>query len=609
LAKLTHFASRRLREAPLTDLPSPPQSSATPLPSRPALAGTPDTAALKQVPETRALRERIRAQTIQTVARLDKSKPLARHEIETHGRAVLAELGLPEAYLGWTMVTLASAFWREEVMGIRPERRLLLLPRCLRNEGKCPAECNEIGLLCQDCGACSLSGLRAMAEKQGYRVLIAEGTPIVLQIILAGQADALLGVGCLRTLERALDKILLAGLPCMAVPLHCDTCCNTTTDEDWVREMIDTPYRPGSVLEQTRVHLLRGSAGLFEREALDRLAPQQRGGTRLSEANGQRLAALAPLATTEAVAYDFLAQGGKRLRPFITLAAYDALTGGRGAGPSGAEHVAQIPDAVKRIALAMEVFHKASLVHDDIEDDDPFRYGQPTLHRKYGVPLAINVGDYLIGLGYRLVASQRAALAADVVADILVRLSEAHTKLAEGQGAELAWRSARRQRLAPVEALRIYALKTAPAFEAALYAGVRLAGPAEPYGDVIAKFSRHLGVAYQILNDLDDWSDDPPNKQTPGTDVLGGRPTVLLALALENLPADARGELETLLATPSDPSATLDSVRRLYHEAAVFEKAAQLVTKHRARARQTADQIPDLNLRDLLHYFVDTTLK
>ncbi len=578
-------------------------------PARSALTGPRDTAQLKQVPQTRELRERIRALAIATVSGLDKSKPLARHEIEAQARTVLAELNEPEAYLGWTMVALASAFWREEITTIPPERRLLLLPRCMRNEQRCPAECNEVGLLCQDCGACSLTSLRATAEKQGYRVLIAEGTPIVLQLILAGQADALLGVGCLRALERALDKILLAGLPCMAVPLLSDTCHNSTTDEDWVREMIATPYQPGSVLEQTRVHLLRGATNLFKRDVLERLVPRQRSNTWLAETAGHALSALEPLAATEAVAYDFLLEGGKRFRPFITLAVYDALTGGHGTGPNGATHVAQIPDAVKRIAVAMEVFHKASLVHDDIEDDDPFRYGQETLHRKYGTPLAINVGDYLIGLGYRLVASQRDTLAADVVAEILVRLSQAHTKLAEGQGAELVWRDAHHKRLAPVEALRIYALKTAPAFEAALFAGVRLAGPAEPFGDAIVRFSRHLGVAYQILNDLDDWSDQQPNKQAQGTDVLDGRPTVLWALALEGLSADARRELETLVAAATDRPTTLARVHALYQQADVFEKAAQLVTKHRDRARQAADQTPDARLRELLHYFVDTILK
>jgi len=65
---------------------------------------------------------------------------------------------------------------------------------------------------------------------------------------------------------------------------------------------------------------------------------------------------------------------------------------------------------VKRAAVAIETFHKASLVHDDIEDDDAYRYGHETLHRVHGVGTAINVGDYLIGLGYRCVSRDRKAL-------------------------------------------------------------------------------------------------------------------------------------------------------------------------------------------------------
>ena len=105
----------------------------------------------------------------------------------------------------------------------------------------------------------------------------------------------------------------------------------------------------------------------------------------------------------------------------------------------------ELPDSVKRAAIAIETFHKASLVHDDIEDDDSYRYGQETLHRVHGVGTAINVGDYLIGLGYRLVSRDRKELGAEVAADILDKLADAHLKLSEGQGAELLWRDAREQ--------------------------------------------------------------------------------------------------------------------------------------------------------------------
>src|SRR5262249_24629083 len=159
----------------------------------------------------------------------------------------------------------------------------------------------------------------------------------------------------------------------------------------------------------------------------------------------------------------------------------------------------------------IEVFHKASLVHDDIEDNDTFRYGRETLHRQHGVATALNIGDYLIGLGYRLVSRERKELGGDCTADILDRLADAHQKLAEGQGAELLWRDRRDKSLTALDALKVYALKTAPAFEAALYAGLRLAGSAEKYEKFVVEFSRHLGIAFQILNDLKDFEGDGDN--------------------------------------------------------------------------------------------------
>ena len=86
-----------------------------------------------------------------------------------------------------------------------------------------------------------------------------------------------------------------------------------------------------------------------------------------------------------------------------------------------AKHVDHLPDDVKAVALAIEAFHKASLVHDDVEDDDSFRYGRPTIHREYGTPMAINVGDFLIGLGYRLVSGRRDSLGADIHGHLLLR--------------------------------------------------------------------------------------------------------------------------------------------------------------------------------------------
>jgi geranylgeranyl pyrophosphate synthase len=568
-----------------------------------------NTSHLKLVPDSKELRERMRQRCHEVAARLDKSRPLSKDEMEAVARETLHSLDLPEGYLGWTMVVLASAFWRDQVAAVPFNRRLFLLPHCLKHAEGCPADYDEFGLECKKCGACSIADFRGLADEMGYKVLVAEGSPIVLKIIVSGHVDAIIGVACLNVLEKAIDKILLAGIPCLAVPLLSSDCRNTSVDEDWVSEMIQFHAEPPQVQTQSYVHLMRSAADMFGRESLERLAPRLRGGPTLAEANGHGLSGLDPVAGTEAIAYDFLAKGGKHSRPFITLAVHDALTGGAATAANGAAAIDGVPDAVKRVALSIETFHKASLVHDDIEDDDQFRYGDPTLHRKYGTPTAINVGDYLIGLGYRLVSRESAALGPDCVADVLDRLADAHMKLSEGQGAELIWRDSLNKRLKPLDALKIYALKTAPAFEAALFCGSRLAGPVDDARrEQISQFARHLGVAFQILNDLNDWQGDGHNKLLAAGDVLGGRPTVLWALALEGLPELQRAELEQLVARKPVTPADVARIKALYQQADVFEKATRLIQKYQERAEAVADAVEPDELRRLLYFLVDTVI-
>ena len=102
----------------------------------------------------------------------------------------------------------------------------MLLPHCLKHAEGCPADYDEMGMKCTDCGACIIGDFKMSAERLGYKVLVAEGTPIVLKIIASGQVDAILGVACLNVLERSLDKVLkvgdyrlafvVAGIACLA---------------------------------------------------------------------------------------------------------------------------------------------------------------------------------------------------------------------------------------------------------------------------------------------------------------------------------------------------------------------------------------------------------
>lgn len=360
----------------------------------------------------------------------------------------------------------------------------------------------------------------------------------------------------------------------------------------------------------TYVHLLRAARRLFQPDELERLVPRTRGGPRLADVNGQGAAALDPIAATEAIAYDFLAKGGKYARPFITLAAYDALTGGHCTQAEGDEETSRrLTSSVCRAAVSIEAFHKASLVHDDIQDGDAFRYGEPTLHMEHGIPTAINVGDFLIGLGYHVVSRDIAELGAEVAADILNKLAEAHTKLSEGQGAELVWRDGRDKQLTPAEALRIYALKTAPAFEAALYCGLRLAGPADHYASDVREFATHLGIAFQVLNDLQDWRGDDFNKLCLGGDVLGGRPTVLWALALQGLDVTDRGQMERLVADAHATPEAFAEIRSLYQKAGAFDQSMRMVDSERRAAVLIAESFEPDALRRLALYLIASVLE
>lgn len=560
----------------------------------------PPAAHYKAVPESRELRERLRHAAAEIVRPLDRSRPPTKALLRELGEKLLGDLGLSTDYLGFAMVCVNNEFWREQLMAVDFRRRLLLLPHCLKHAEGCPADYDELGLNCRQCGACVIADFKVQAEQLGYKVLVAEGTPIVLKIIISGYVDGVVGVACLNVLEKAIDKVLQVGVPALAVPLLSSNCKNTSVDEDWVREVIGLQMPAPAYRTRTYLPLLRSAEHLFNGE-LERLAPPSR------QQNPKD-----PLAQTEAVAYEWLRIGGKRFRPFITLAAYDACTGGHG---TVSDQVA-LPDPVRRVALAIEAFHKASLVHDDIEDDDPFRYGRETLHRRFGVPSAINIGDYLIGLGYRLVSCNRKELGGECAADILHKLAEAHLKLSEGQGAELAWRTAAERQLTPLDALKIYALKTAPAFEAALYAGMRLADGTLGREKAIAEFCRHVGVAFQILNDLKDWDEDDANKRIVGADALSARPTVLYALALEGSSGPQRQILQRLASSPvslgaatDDREAALALIYSLYERSAAFARARELVARYRERALDLADRMQPEPLQDLLYFLVETVLE
>src|SRR5215207_8603465 len=322
----------------------------------------------KNIPQTPAERFRILHGIRNYVAEHNPVPPMPMDELKVHADRLVQMLGVDAIYRDYIGVLISNEMWRETLAQVPFEKRLLLLPKCLRVESKCPAPFGEFGLLCKQCGLCTIQDFQNEAEKLGYAVLVAEGSAIVMSLIQTGKIEAIVGISCLPVLERTFPYAV-------AVPLLQDDCIDTTVDIDWVWDYIHLTSED----KTRRLNLNALHAEVrewFSRESLDAL---------LGKTHDK----------TEEIGRDWLARAGNRWRPFLAIAAHQALRD----DPEG-----PITDAVKRAAIAVECFHKASLVHDDIEDNDATRYGEATLHAEHGVPVALNVGDLLIGEGYRLLA-------------------------------------------------------------------------------------------------------------------------------------------------------------------------------------------------------------
>ena len=516
------------------------------------------------VPPLRAQRDRLRQQVDEHVRAAGVRPPLSRAELAAHVERFLAHHQADLAYRHYAAVLLHNAVWRERVAHVPFDRRLLLLPQCLRAPEVCRGEKDPLGLLCRHCGSCLIDPFAAQAQKLGYAVLAAEGTTAVTALLASGRIEAVVGVSCLSVLERVFPYVNSAGVPGLAIPLLRDGCVNTAVDSDWVWEAIC--LSADETQRSLDLDALRSVVdGWFAPEELERSLPACEG-------------------QTGRIARSWLSRSGKRWRPLLAAGAYAALAG---AEPH------KLGDDIRRLALAVECFHKASLAHDDIEDNDASRYGQMTLHEEYGLPVALNTGDFLLGEGYRLIAA--CGLDDSRRVRMLTAAADGHRRLALGQGAELCWRRQPRP-LAPAEVLEIFRGKTAPAFDVALQLGAICAGADEALCGALTDYSRPLGIAYQIRDDLDDFFGGEHE-----ADARAMRPSVLLALAYEASDGADRRLLEAAWRGQLDVAAQAAPLEALLERLDVPARAAGLLEQHREQALLSLRRIEPLPLQRLLH--------
>jgi len=231
----------------------------------------------------------------------------------------------------------------------------------------------------------------------------------------------------------------------------------------------------------------------------------------------------APAELYEPVKY-VLSLGGKRIRPALVIMACDLF--------SGTVEAALTP------AVAIEIFHNFTLLHDDIMDRSEVRRGSPTVHVKYNKNVAILSGDVMSILASRLI-NQSPGVVLNTVHEIFTKTA---MEVCEGQQLDMNFEE--RLTVSKEEYLTMIELKTAVLIAASLKIGAILGGSSQKDAEDLYEFGRNLGIAFQLQDDLLDTYGDPSVMgKKLGTDIVDNKKTFLMIEALEKATSSQKEEL------------------------------------------------------------------
>jgi farnesyl diphosphate synthase len=245
----------------------------------------------------------------------------------------------------------------------------------------------------------------------------------------------------------------------------------------------------------------------------------------------------APAGLGEAMRYAVL-DGGKRLRPLLTLAAARAVSG------------AAVLPAALRSACAVELIHAYSLVHDDMPcmDNDVLRRGKPTVHVAYGEAQALLAGDALQALAFELLTPEDGSVAPAVQAQLCAALARAagHHGMAGGQAIDLAHVGVAMSEAALRD---MHRRKTGAMLEVSVHMGALSAGADGPTLACLQRHAQAIGLAFQVVDDiLDVTADSATLGKTAGKDQANDKPTFVSLLGLVGAQAQAHALLQEALA-------------------------------------------------------------
>ena len=277
--------------------------------------------------------------------------------------------------------------------------------------------------------------------------------------------------------------------------------------------------------------------------------------------------------------------GGKRVRPMLTLMSAEIF---------GASAERAMP-----AALAVEVFHNFSLVHDDIMDQAPLRRGHETVHLKWDLNTAILSGDAMLILAYR----QFEKYEPEVFCSLATLFSKTAIEVCEGQQLDVDFGS--RTDVGEADYLEMIRCKTAVLLGAALKMGAIVAGTSKENCDAIYDYGVNLGMAFQTQDDLLDAFGNPETfgKQVGG-DILENKKTYLYIVASQRADSHQRKLLDQYFSTHEGGDQKIQAVKSLFVETGADKAAAGAIRRFTDRAFESISRmdIPE-QAKDLLKQF------
>ena len=271
-----------------------------------------------------------------------------------------------------------------------------------------------------------------------------------------------------------------------------------------------------------------------------------------------------------------LGLGGKRMRPVLTLMATEVFD---------ADYKTALP-----AAMAVEVFHNFSLVHDDIMDDAPLRRGKETVHEKWNLNTGILSGDAMLILAYQYFEQYEPI----VFRDLAKLFSKTALEVCEGQQWDVDFET--RTNVTIPEYLKMIEYKTAVLVAAAMKMGAIVAKTSEKEADLIYNFGLNLGLAFQLQGDyLDAFGDPKTFGKQVGGDIIENKKTYLYLKAMEFSAPEKASELQKLFSEQLENNTNkIETAKAIFIESGASESTQRAIETYTFKAFETLEKM-DIN--------------